>query len=208
MNIMLLNWFHDWSSLKLVSFKTSLCSANFIHSLKGALDKSNIYLFVSTSIEDCKSNYRSEPSIVPCSIIIPPPNFQKKSEILKISENNPTAKFWVTVSIWDFSYIDLQREVQQLNWKFEKQSLEQSCCLSTTNVIQSSGKYPTPCFANVDIPMVNHYRVIVIWTTKAGFRLTYRLPHCRFVMILVQLHKRHLPQRDDQAASSVKPIDR
>ena len=34
---------------------------------------------------------RSEPSIVPCLIIIPPPNFQKKSEILKkTSDNNPT----------------------------------------------------------------------------------------------------------------------
>ena len=31
-------------------------------------------------------------SIVPCSIIIPPPNFQKKSEILKISDNNLTLK--------------------------------------------------------------------------------------------------------------------
>ena len=38
-------------------------------------------------------NYHSEPSIVPCSIIIPPPNFQKKSEILKISDNNPTPTF-------------------------------------------------------------------------------------------------------------------
>ena len=39
------------------------------------------------------SSYRSEPSIVPCSIIILPPYFQKKSEILKISDNNPTPKF-------------------------------------------------------------------------------------------------------------------
>ena len=49
--------------------------------------------------------YRTEPSIVPCSTIIPPPNFQKKSEILKISHNNPTPKFQVTpcqieTSIW------------------------------------------------------------------------------------------------------------
>ena len=36
------------------------------------------------------TKYRSEPSIVPCSIIIPPPNFQKKSESLKISDNYPT----------------------------------------------------------------------------------------------------------------------
>ena len=41
--------------------------------------------------------YLSEPSIIPCSIKIPPPNFQKKSEILKISDNNcPTPKVWVT----------------------------------------------------------------------------------------------------------------
>ena len=39
------------------------------------------------------ADYRSEPSIVPCSIIILPPNFQKKSEILKIFDNNPTPKF-------------------------------------------------------------------------------------------------------------------
>ena len=37
--------------------------------------------------------YRRELSIVPCSIKIPPPNFQKKSEILKISNINPTPKF-------------------------------------------------------------------------------------------------------------------
>ena len=40
----------------------------------------------------------------------------------------------------------------------------------------------------------------------AGFRLTCRI--AALMMILVQLRKRHLPQRDDQAASSVKPIDR
>ena len=45
------------------------------------------------SLYMCKSNYRSELSIVPCSIIISPLNFQKKSEILKMSFNNPTPKF-------------------------------------------------------------------------------------------------------------------
>ena len=55
--------------------------------------------------------YRSESSIVPCSIIIehgtiieyspmldynPTPNFQKKSEILKVYDKDPTPKFWVT----------------------------------------------------------------------------------------------------------------
>ena len=47
--------------------------------------------------------YCSEPSIVPCSIIISPPNFQKKSEILKISDNSPTPKFWVTACQFQIS---------------------------------------------------------------------------------------------------------
>ena len=40
--------------------------------------------------------YRSKLSIVPRSIILPSPNFQKKPENLRTSHNNPTPKFQVT----------------------------------------------------------------------------------------------------------------
>ena len=40
----------------------------------------------------------------------------------------------------------------------------------------------------------------------AGFRLACCI--AALMMIFVQLRKRHLPQKDDQAASSVMPIDR
>ena len=98
--------------------------------------------------------YCSEPSIVPCSIIIPPPNFQKSQ------------KFWkypIIVSLLNFEWqlvslrlrLDLQHQVQQLNWKFGNQSLEQSCCpFKQPNASQSSGKCPTPFLASVDPSMI------------------------------------------------------
>ena len=99
--------------------------------------------------------YRSELNIVPYSIIIPPPNFQQKSEILKISDNNPTSKFWVTAC-------QFQTSVRQIcstkfsNWieNLENSHWNNHIVYQKPNAVQSSGNYPTPCFANVDPSMI------------------------------------------------------
>ena len=49
---------------------------------------------------------------------------------------------------------------------------------------------------------------IIMKYSYAAFRLACCAAHCiaALMMIFVQLRKRHLPQRDDQEASSVLPI--
>ena len=46
----------------------------------------------------------------------------------------------------------------------------------------------------------------IVETTYAVFRLARRI--AALMMIFVQLRKRHLPQREDQAISWIKPINR
>ena len=95
-------------------------------------------------------NYRSEPSIVPYPITIPPPNFQQKSEILKISGNNPTTKFWVTACQFETSVREIC-STKFSNWiENENSHWNNHVVYQKPSAIQSSGKYPTPCFANVD----------------------------------------------------------
>ena len=80
----------------------------------------------------------SEPSIVPCLIIIPPPNFQKKSEILKISDNNPTPKFWVTAC--QFETLDrfaVPSSATELKiWKTIIETVTETILLSINNPMQ------------------------------------------------------------------------
>ena len=107
---------------------------------------------------ECKCyNYRSELNIVPCSIIIPLPNFQKKSEILKISDNIPLLNFE-----WQLVNLRLRLDgfatcsAKFSNWieNLESRHWNNHVVYQQHNAIQSSGKYPTPCFANVDPSMI------------------------------------------------------
>ena len=66
-----------------------------------------------------------------------------------------------------------------------------------------------PVFSNISLGQFGPKTgsgCIALWALLCWFQTN--LPLAALMMILVQLRKRHLPQRDDQAASSIKPIDR
>ena len=79
----------------------------------------------------------------------PTPNFQKKSEILKISDNNPTPEFWATACQFKTSVRMIWAASSAIELKIWKTvNLEQSCCLSTTQCNSIIWKVSYPLFCN------------------------------------------------------------
>ena len=67
--------------------------------------------------------------------------------------------------------------------------------------------YVIMCFRFWNTEKKKKYYFYRFWYWYAAFRLACHSLHAALMVIFVQLHKRHLQQKKDQAVSSVKPIN-